>query len=527
MKKFCIYLLTLVVSVQYLQAQTLEWSHIFDTHSTGTGPGITPNSLTDNKGKITSVIVEHDTLKLYQTKGNGTIVNVYNSNKNIAGYTPLIKAGQNEQALVFKTGPYPGFFRLLQTDSNLNVTRDVQLEFPAGISFPSVQKLISSNNKLYLSLISPPANHYLLRINDDDSLSVVYSGNISVNYGDDYILLDNGNVIFSYKSGNGHIIRCISLENDSLIWEQTINRNHGTLLRYKMVENGNILYTAGLERAWVDGIADDELGISHIDIATGNILFQAPLALPSCSGCFIGFEDFVYNIVNNRMYITYVSGFPEPAVSIVEINNLSGNIINQTYFPFERDSILSPIGDRSFIHIQPDGQVVLLYKSYKNATEKSNLYVTALDTALQSTGTLEINFAALESVEHPTHVLAYDDDRILVTGIVPDSDPFIFWEQVKYFTVMINLDGTNSLENPTIDSKQIILYPNPTGNRVNFIVTEDVFELTIFDVSGKIVHKEKITQQAFDLDISAYQTGVYFVNLSGHRKNYTKKLIVR
>jgi hypothetical protein len=57
-------------------------------------------------------------------------------------------------------------------------------------------------------------------------------------------------------------------------------------------------------------------------------------------------------------------------------------------------------------------------------------------------------------------------------------------------------------------------------------VPDDVFELTIIDISGKIIHKEKITQQIFDLDASMYQPGLYIVNASGIRKIYTKKLIV-
>lgn len=525
MKKLYIYLIVLVVSIQYLHAQTLEWSHIFDTHSIGTG--ITPNSLIDDSGKITTIVVENDILKLYQTLEDGTITNLFNSNKVVNGeYTPLIRVVQNEQAFVFKAGSHPGAFWLLQTDADLNMTRESQLVLPAGIVFPSIYNLIEYNEELYITMTTS-GNHYLLKINDDDTLSVVYNGSISVAYGEEYVLLDNGDIIFSYKNSNGHMVRCVSIEKEKLVWERTIDRNHGILLEYRMVKNGNILYTAGLERAWVDGIADDELGISHIDIATGNILFQASMELPYCSGCFLGFENFVYNIVNNHMYITYVSGFPEAAVSIVEINNLSANIIKQTYFPFEYDPILSSIGDRSFIHIQPDGKVILLYKSYKNATEKSNLYVTVLDADLKSTGTLEINFPVLESVEHPTDILTFDDDRILITGIVPDSNPFIFWEQVEYFTVMINIAGALSLENLTLDSKQITLYPNPAVNRVNFIVTDDVHELTIFDVSGKVVHKEKIAQQIFDLDLSTYQTGVYFVNLSGHQKKHIKKLIVK
>lgn len=529
MKKILnITLLFIVFITLKAESQVLEWMNVFDTHSIGFGPGINPNSLIDNNGKITSLVVENDTLKLYQTLVGGEIVNSLNSNRIIVDeYTPLIRVGQSEQAIVFKTsGPYPGFFRLLQTDSELNVVKDSQLVLPPGISFPTVQNLISYNGELYLTLISS-TSHYLFKIGEDNNLSVVYSVPISIGYGDDYILLENGNIVFSYKRANGHIIRCVSLQNGSLIWQQTINRNHGILLEYKTVRNGNILYTAGLERAWVNGIADDELGISHIDINTGNILFQAPLDLPYCSGCFLGFEDFIYNAVNNHIYITYESGFPGSAVSIVEISNQSEDIIKQTYFPVQYDPILSSIGNRSRIYIRPDGQVALLYKSYKNQTEKTNLYIASLDSDLLSTGTLEINFAPLESVEHPTHVLAYDNSRILISGIIPDSNPNIFWEQVEFFTAMVNLEEDLSVENKVIAENEIMIYPNPAKEIVNVSVPHDVIELAIYDTLGKMIYKEKVMQESFQIDVSTYPSGIYFMTFSGQWEKFNKKLIVK
>lgn len=510
----------------YTKAQTLEWLNVFDIH--GTGAGITPNSIVDNNGKITTVVVEDNVLKLYQTLEDGTITNVYNSNKiNQNHYTPLIRVGENQQALVFRTAsPSPGSFWLLQTDANLNVTKEEQLELPPEISFPHIQNLIAYDNELYLTTTSN-GNHHLLRINDDDSLSVVYNGSIDVAHGEDYILLDNGIIIFSYKRGNGHIIRCVSLESETLIWEQSIDTNHGSLLDYRVEENENILYTIGLERAWVDAAADDKMTISHIDVQTGQVLFQEPLDLPpNCGNCFIGFDDFVYNSSNDHMYISYVSGFPESAILLLEIDNQSGDIINQSFIPHESD--LSGIFQKSYIRVNQNGQIVFIYESYKDEIEKGNLYIVYLDDELNPVGEiLEINLEVQNSNEIPTQILQYDLNRILITGIAPDPNPSIFWEQVRYFTIMIHLEEILWLENLIGISQDIIFYPNPASDKVNVVVPDDINELTIFDALGKTIHKEKITPKVFNIDVSTYQPGIYFVGFSGQQGWFTKKLIVR
>src|SRR5690606_5389126 len=119
---------------------------------------------------------------------------------------------------------------------------------------------------------------------------------------------------------------------------------------------------------------------------------------------------------------------------------------------------------------RPDGSLVMLYKSYKNELEQMNLYITPLNSQLESLGTFEFHIEELESIEHPSEVLNYDDSRILITGVVPNKNPSISLEKAEYFTAMIRLDGVVSLENPASDSEQVTLYPNPADDRVSFIV---------------------------------------------------------
>ncbi|MGV0831196.1 T9SS type A sorting domain-containing protein [Empedobacter brevis] len=522
-----LFTVTLIPFFNPLHAQVLEWSALFNVHSAGTGAGINPNSLVDPNGKITTVVIENDTLKLYQTLGNGTSTNMYTTNKNIEGnYTPLVRVENNEQALVFKANPFPGSFWLLQTDADLNVTREAQLQFPPGMPFIDIQHLIAYNGELYLSFFSQPF-HYLCKINNDNTLTVVYSGSYEIAFGEAYILLDNGNIIFFYKSGNGHIIRCVSVENGGLVWEQSINTNHGILLDYKVVKNGNTVYAVGKERAWVNGEANDKVLLSHIDVSSGAISFQEPLNLPTCNNCGSELNDFLYNPVNNHLYLTYESGNSETAVWLIEMDNQSAEITGVNNFPFETELNFFQLTKRSVTHIRPDGRLVVMYKSYKNVTEQMNLYIMPLNFQLEPLGTFEFHIEEPESTEHPTDVLNYDTSRIVITGIVPHKEPSISVEQVEYFTAMFNLEEILSTENPAGTVPEVLMYPNPAHHQVNFMIPDGAYKLTVYNTLGKIMHKENLTQNTFHIDVSSYQPGTYFVHLSGQQGEFHTKLIVK
>jgi len=524
-KIFRLSLLFMFIGLIKAHSQQIEWQNVFNTHSDGAGAGISPNSLIDNTGRIRTVVVESDTLKLYQTIVNGNITNVISSDKRISdNYTPLIKIGENQQAIVFKAGPFPGQFWLLQIDQNSTIVRYVPLDLPQGIVFPKIHNLIYHNQELFLT-ITTNGNHYLMRINDDDSLTTVYNSNISIAYGEDYYRYQNG-LIFSYINGNNHIIRNINTSLGILNWEQSISTNFGDLLSYKMVSNGNLLYSLGLERIWVDGLPVDQVNLSQLDVTSGEVQLQHVLNLPiNCNNCSIAVNDFIYNATNNRLYLSYESGFPQLAILLLEIHPETFEITNQRFFNFTDNIEFFQLTKNSLTHIGPDGNLIFIYKSYENPTEQMNLHIVALDAALEILGSYEYFVDELDSIEHLTDVLNYDESRILITGIVPHQDPSISLEQCHYFQAMLNLEEMLSVEvkNPEIT---IDLYPNPAQNLVYINLAEAGGNILIYDLTGKLILKQFIHNKEQIIDVSSFESGLYFVRFSQY-KDVIKKLVVK
>lgn len=85
---------------------------------------------------------------------------------------------------------------------------------------------------------------------------------------------------------------------------------------------------------------------------------------------------------------------------------------------------------------------------------------------------------------------------------------------------------TNSLGNEQFTSTKFKVYPNPTSSVVT-ISTEgfDAYKLKVTDVTGKVIVTKEFSGAENTLDISSYNTGVYFFEINSNNKSETIKII--
>ncbi|MFK7782960.1 T9SS type A sorting domain-containing protein, partial [Psychroserpens sp.] len=71
------------------------------------------------------------------------------------------------------------------------------------------------------------------------------------------------------------------------------------------------------------------------------------------------------------------------------------------------------------------------------------------------------------------------------------------------------------------------LYPNPANNLLNIKLNNITnAKLSIYDIQGKLVFKNSISEQELELNVSDLQSGLYFVKLNTDTKEFVKKLII-
>ena len=92
------------------------------------------------------------------------------------------------------------------------------------------------------------------------------------------------------------------------------------------------------------------------------------------------------------------------------------------------------------------------------------------------------------------------------------------------------VSAQQKVDNASVPDSEIAnfnLYPNPAFNDVVYITTQDngMKEITVFDVFGKVVLKDRIRNNA--LDISRLVPGVYVIQVVENKKTMTRKLVVK
>ena len=70
------------------------------------------------------------------------------------------------------------------------------------------------------------------------------------------------------------------------------------------------------------------------------------------------------------------------------------------------------------------------------------------------------------------------------------------------------------------------VYPNPSSGKYSLQLNEaSIYQLTLMDVSGRIVDHRTIDSSQYLLDISEYSKGIYYLNIVTSDTNKTIRLI--
>jgi hypothetical protein len=104
---------------------------------------------------------------------------------------------------------------------------------------------------------------------------------------------------------------------------------------------------------------------------------------------------------------------------------------------------------------------------------------------------------------------------VTVTGLAPQM-------------VTVSQDGTTGVAVNSINS--LLIYPNPTSGQLIVISGESsgkLDDLTVMDITGKTIFSNVISSgQQYNLDLSSYPGGYYFVRVSSDTGTLTRKVIL-
>ncbi|MCK9255898.1 MAG: T9SS type A sorting domain-containing protein, partial [Bacteroidales bacterium] len=82
--------------------------------------------------------------------------------------------------------------------------------------------------------------------------------------------------------------------------------------------------------------------------------------------------------------------------------------------------------------------------------------------------------------------------------------------------------NTLSIQNNPLLDKQIILYPNPTSDKINVQTDLDIAEVYLLDLQGKQLQ----TSNSKEVDLSKLSSGIYLIKVKlKNNEVWTRKVI--
>jgi hypothetical protein len=119
-----------------------------------------------------------------------------------------------------------------------------------------------------------------------------------------------------------------------------------------------------------------------------------------------------------------------------------------------------------------------------------------------------------------------DDSWVSYTGIVDGSNntiTYTFNNAVSFKTITaFGVDGSLTVKQSVESSKSVIVYPNPTADRI-YIKTADSIQAELFDILGSKLQSTKQNQ----LDLRAFQSGTYILKITNENNKSTSFKIIK
>lgn len=142
------------------------------------------------------------------------------------------------------------------------------------------------------------------------------------------------------------------------------------------------------------------------------------------------------------------------------------------------------------------------------------------------------SFGATGSFSHDSLAYTYNPfgSTLSMINKIDENNYYLVWKsndtvnnKAIFYERRISVEGENSLKTEKMNS--FSFYPNPCNTHLTVSNKENsVFEITIFDVSGKKVFHEKNCVQNKQIDVSLLKKGIYLLQFSDTEKHH--KLIV-
>ncbi len=157
-----------------------------------------------------------------------------------------------------------------------------------------------------------------------------------------------------------------------------------------------------------------------------------------------------------------------------------------------------------------------------NVTSENEIFTThnnwQVTTSVDSGNNWEVIFGPDNTDQN---ILFYDiymnDDYVWATGWY---GTILRWDVPSYKSMMYG----SAMNIQDINNSNINIYPNPAIDMIN--INEDISDIKIYDITGKVVFESNKNETTKSIDISSFKQGTYIVSMNKNSE-ITKEMLIK
>jgi len=393
----------------------------------------------------------------------------------------------------------------------------------AGLEDIFVSKLNSSGNFVWVKNMGGTSLDYC------KSIALDASGNIyTTGYFDGTADFDPDPAIsYTLTSAGGTDIFVSKLDaSGTFVWAKRMGGTSADYCQSIALDGAGNVYTTGYFQGTVD--FDPGAGTSNLVSAGGYDIFVSELDASGnflCAGSMGGTStDVGLSIALDGSGNAYTTGFFggtadfDPCTGISNLTSAGSDDIFVAKYTGCNCGIVLPIELLSFTATaEENGDDRKVRCNWSTASETSNDYF-AIQRSVDG-----VNFEQVGTVQgtgNSTATLHY---------VFYDEHPFLGLSYYRLKQVDYNRQYSYSnIEAVYFGGVEIVnLYPNPANSLINIETSAKTpFEINIMNVYGEIILKQQTVGSQYTIDVSKFESGIYFIQAVSQGKTYNHKIII-
>jgi hypothetical protein len=200
------------------------------------------------------------------------------------------------------------------------------------------------------------------------------------------------------------------------------------------------------------------------------------------------------------------------------------------------DAFEKKIGNKKFQAVDTDNDGTPDFLDNDSDNDEIDDFIEATDSNFDNIADISLSYSDLDhdGLDDVFDIVKYWRQECNSTGsdvALPDHNN----NGISDFREKLAIDANNNADGKTNNliefDTSVLTFPNPTNGLLsmqiqNFSTDEETY-IKIFNMNGELKYNVRVTNSVVNMDLTSYQSGIYFVKMITPKYSFSRKLVLR